>query len=546
MYQKVGIGDFVWEDLDADGIQDVGENGIPGVTVHLLDASFAIIDTYTTMADGYYEFNNLDPGDYYVEFILPSGYVFSPANQGIDDTKDSDANPSTGRTSLIHLVSGDGFVDKWDCGMYSPETRKIFVPPPYYDEEGNEYITDNLIYLNYTGENLNKTYFRIWKWNEGEWILIFNWTTTEEASMHDPPFYPINLCEIGLYFNLSCCGLYQIEYYSTDIYGNKENVKWNDVCVDCKPPTSVKEYGTPNIIGWAGPEPIHWITSDTLIFINATDGPCGSGVKEIWYQLLYPNGTFYPGPSKDDWALYDGPFTVNGPDGIYIIYYYAIDNVGHVEAVNKQKFILDNIPPLGNRTMIWIDPAYQVVNENEMFTITIKVAPYVSIKALQCSLKFDPLLITIDSVKSGDMFPNFIEGDIDNVNGTITGMAGYCIGDGVEEEKIFAIINGTVGAVNISTKLHLYDVVALDIDNKEVPIYCLDGEIKIEILECPYDINDDGIVNETDISLIVEHWNEIGYPGWIKEDVSGVEGIPDGRIDIFDLIALVKHWGECP
>ena len=31
------LGDFVWNDMDADGIQDDGEPAIPGVTVHLMD-----------------------------------------------------------------------------------------------------------------------------------------------------------------------------------------------------------------------------------------------------------------------------------------------------------------------------------------------------------------------------------------------------------------------------------------------------------------------------------------------------------------------------
>ena len=33
------IGDFVWNDLDQDGVQDAGEPGINGVVVHLRDGT---------------------------------------------------------------------------------------------------------------------------------------------------------------------------------------------------------------------------------------------------------------------------------------------------------------------------------------------------------------------------------------------------------------------------------------------------------------------------------------------------------------------------
>lgn len=66
------IGDFVWLDLNADGIQDGGEPGIPGVDVHLLwygvDGSEGSPDdvalTTTTDIDGNYSFPSLPAGGY--------------------------------------------------------------------------------------------------------------------------------------------------------------------------------------------------------------------------------------------------------------------------------------------------------------------------------------------------------------------------------------------------------------------------------------------------------------------------------------------------
>ena len=38
------IGDFVWLDLDGDGVQDAGEPGLGGVTVELRDSGGVVCD----------------------------------------------------------------------------------------------------------------------------------------------------------------------------------------------------------------------------------------------------------------------------------------------------------------------------------------------------------------------------------------------------------------------------------------------------------------------------------------------------------------------
>gem|GEM_PF-876961 len=59
------IGDTIWFDLDGDGVQDVGEDGIAGVTVILTLPNGDVISTVTD-ANGNYLFGNLPPGDYVV------------------------------------------------------------------------------------------------------------------------------------------------------------------------------------------------------------------------------------------------------------------------------------------------------------------------------------------------------------------------------------------------------------------------------------------------------------------------------------------------
>ncbi len=109
------LGDYVWEDLNANGVQDANEPGIDGVTVELFKSDGTTMTT-TTANGGQYSFDNLVPGDYYVQFTLPGGYVFSPQNQG-DDTLDSDADTTTGQTATTTLTAGEND-PTWDAGMY--------------------------------------------------------------------------------------------------------------------------------------------------------------------------------------------------------------------------------------------------------------------------------------------------------------------------------------------------------------------------------------------------------------------------------------------
>ncbi|HEX9765675.1 MAG TPA: SdrD B-like domain-containing protein [Nitriliruptorales bacterium] len=120
-YSPVSIGDLVWEDLDGDGIYEpgAGEPTVDGVVVNLRDDEGGVLATDTTgsVNPGEYAFAGLVPGAYEIEFVLPLGYVFSPRDQGSDDTLDSDADPADGRTGLVTYASGDTTSDV-DAGVY--------------------------------------------------------------------------------------------------------------------------------------------------------------------------------------------------------------------------------------------------------------------------------------------------------------------------------------------------------------------------------------------------------------------------------------------
>ncbi|MBP1907864.1 SdrD B-like domain-containing protein [Methanolobus bombayensis] len=116
--KPAGVGNYVWNDLNVNGIQEDDEDGMEGVTVKLYTCSGQLVDTKLTDEDGYYEFTDLEAGDYYIEFVSPSGYIFTLADQGEED-EDSDAQTG-GATSCFTLNAGD-YNSLVDAGIHSME-----------------------------------------------------------------------------------------------------------------------------------------------------------------------------------------------------------------------------------------------------------------------------------------------------------------------------------------------------------------------------------------------------------------------------------------
>ena len=115
---KASIGDLVWNDLDRDGQQDAGEQGIAGVTVTLYNSSNIAVASTITDANGFYFFPNVDPGTYTVGFsTIPANSGFTNKDAGADAT-DSDVNTTTGRTDAFTLVAGQSKTDV-DAGIVS-------------------------------------------------------------------------------------------------------------------------------------------------------------------------------------------------------------------------------------------------------------------------------------------------------------------------------------------------------------------------------------------------------------------------------------------
>lgn len=110
------IGDKAWNDDNMNGIQDAGELGINNIAVNLYKCDSTLIRSTVTNSSGIYNFNDLTPGSYYVQFVLPYGYQFSPKDMGGNDVFDSDADPVTGKTICTNITEAENDMS-WDAGI---------------------------------------------------------------------------------------------------------------------------------------------------------------------------------------------------------------------------------------------------------------------------------------------------------------------------------------------------------------------------------------------------------------------------------------------
>ena len=123
--QRAQVGNRVWEDYNANGVQDVMEPGINDVLVKLYTHEGILVDEQLTVTNnfeaGYYLFDDVVPGEYYISFEISDEFKPSPSNMGGDDSRDSDIDNSLGlgTTSIFELSSGEIDFDV-DGGIYVP------------------------------------------------------------------------------------------------------------------------------------------------------------------------------------------------------------------------------------------------------------------------------------------------------------------------------------------------------------------------------------------------------------------------------------------
>lgn len=118
------IGNRVWFDENANGVQESWEAGVGGVCVRLLDAnSRDLLDSWTTDSNGYFAFENPNR-DAIIEIVKPDSYQFTLQNIG-DEDSDSDADEK----GEIKIARVDSTAPYFDAGLILNETPAVTPSP---------------------------------------------------------------------------------------------------------------------------------------------------------------------------------------------------------------------------------------------------------------------------------------------------------------------------------------------------------------------------------------------------------------------------------
>ena len=130
---RVDIGNLIFVDLDADGVQDGGEPGLAGATVELYDAANTTaitadvfgssVSSVTTGAGGTYSFTDLAPGVYTVRVTPPVGY-YATTSDAVAATEATDSDGTAGQTPS--LTAGTNYTSH-DVGFVQPASLTGFV-----------------------------------------------------------------------------------------------------------------------------------------------------------------------------------------------------------------------------------------------------------------------------------------------------------------------------------------------------------------------------------------------------------------------------------
>ena len=190
LVELASYGDYVWHDRNANGIQEVGEEGVGGVLVTLYDAVTNLpVKTTTTDNNGLYLFEKLMPMQYYAKYDPPAGWNITTANVG-NDTKDSDVDNSNGpRTNATTYLSPGENDRTWDLGIW----RCVMIGGRVFFDVDKDGIFD-------PSENgLNGLKINLIDYNSGS-VVATLLTAVNPATPSDDGYYKFACVKPGTYY----------------------------------------------------------------------------------------------------------------------------------------------------------------------------------------------------------------------------------------------------------------------------------------------------------------------------------------------------------
>lgn len=205
-YAGLLLGNKVWHDENQNDLQDIAEQGIPGICVSLLNAKTGeVISQTTTDSNGHYGFDVQAEGQYILQASLPFNFAFSEKDEGENDTIDSDVDSSEGKTDIIQMSEENDF--SRDIGMYLLEAPQ----PPMPEEQSEDLGTiGDFVWLDLNQNGIQDgdepgmagVKVKLWHWNAS----MFTATTTTDIwgyysfeGLKDDDLYRVDVIAPGGY-----------------------------------------------------------------------------------------------------------------------------------------------------------------------------------------------------------------------------------------------------------------------------------------------------------------------------------------------------------
>jgi len=262
---------------------------------------------------------------------------------------------------------------------------------------------------------------------------------------------------------------------------------------------------------------------------------------------VWLNGTLVHTYAGDRWSNnYNDRFAVTLEQGINVLLVAVYESWGGWSGffgfeTGTQYTVL----PPADRFSLSTDATDYAVDKT--YTIDLKVADISDLAGWQSDIHFDPAILKVNSVREGTFLKqeggrtHFRRGTIDNTAGRINGVSSTRITQGgVDGEGTLLSVTFSIKDVG-ETQVTLHGFVAGTSAGDTItanPAGISVGVKKIEPTYPPYDVNEDGIVNVTDVFLVA---SALGY---VNPDNPRIDVNRDGVVDKHDLIIVAQHLDE--
>tara|TARA_Y100000034_G_C6872089_1_gene398321 strand:+ start:47 stop:1429 length:1383 start_codon:yes stop_codon:yes gene_type:complete len=225
---------------------------------------------------------------------------------------------------MDNACNEDSASRQWDLDREEPETTKIITGHKYPGFNWNNhsidwFVTDETNFTFNCYDNLSgcdETFYRT-MFESNPWSSWMAYNGSFNLNEGD--------------------GVYNMEYYSTDIAGNQEEVQNETDKVDTIAPVTTKEIGQPQYVDGLGNL---WVSGLTNFTLTCEDSEVGC--NQTCYDVQSVGGSESGGICGNTPLVFD----LNGyENGLLNVSYWSQDHLWNMEDVHYQTDWLDTVPP---------------------------------------------------------------------------------------------------------------------------------------------------------------------------------------------------------